>query len=67
MIGKIITERGRVYDCEDCHDIGQFKSIEAARAAGWAIGRDRRTCYCPSCAPMRRNVGKAWGGVRKVL
>lgn len=30
----------------------------ARKKIGWAIGRDRKTCYCPNCAPHRRHVGK---------
>lgn len=57
MIGKIIYDYGRTYICDDCHTLGKFKSYKAARRAGWAIARDYKTCYCPNCAPMHRNVG----------
>ncbi|MCM1296327.1 MAG: hypothetical protein NC311_12380 [Muribaculaceae bacterium] len=33
-------------------------AISHARKRAWAIGRDRKTCYCPNCAPHRRHVGK---------
>lgn len=43
--------------CKNISRHAQFVSIEAARQAGWAISRDRIHCYCPRCAPKRRNVG----------
>lgn len=67
MIGKTIYADGRNYLCDDCNRLEKFQSIEAARAAGWAIARNRKNCYCPDCAPARRNVGKAWGGVRTMM
>jgi len=32
-------------------------AIDIARAKKWAVARDRKKCYCPNCAPLRRNVG----------
>ena len=59
MIGKIIYEYGRLYVCDGCKTgVGRFKSYEAAKGAGWAIGRGRRNCYCPNCAPRYRHVGR---------
>lgn len=58
MISKTIRENGRNYLCDDCRKvIDTFKSYDQARAAGWAISYDRQKCYCPACAPFRRNVG----------
>lgn len=42
----------------------EFNSVQSARNAGWAVGGDNKTCYCPKCAPARRNVG-CRGGKRK--
>lgn len=59
MIGKIVYDYGRIYVCDGCKKCcGKFKSYEAAKDAGWAIGRGRKTCYCPNCAPLRRHVGR---------
>lgn len=59
MISKTIYEDGRNYLCDDCKkQVGRFKNYDQARAAGWAISYDRKKCYCPNCAPFRRNVGK---------
>ena len=54
------------YICDDCNEIKFFVSDSYARAEGWAIGRDRDRCYCPKCAPYRRNVGTS-GRKRKWL
>lgn len=44
--------------CNNCSYCGSFVGgISQARDKGWAIARDRNTCYCPTCAPMFRNVG----------
>ena len=58
MISRIIYENGRNYICEDCRKTERFKSILAAKAAGWGISRDYRRCYCPDCAPRHRHTGK---------
>lgn len=63
MIGKIIYEDGRDYTCNDCGKAARFKSHKAAKAVGWAVARNYINCYCPDCAPARRNVGKY--GVRR--
>lgn len=31
---------------------------EELRKEGWMVTRDKR-CYCPSCAPFYRNVGRS--------
>lgn len=60
MIGKVRFENGRNYLCDDCQKaVERFTSHKAAIAAGWAVSRDYTKCYCPSCAPFRRNVGKS--------
>lgn len=45
------------FQCDDCGSTDYLVSIEWAREHGWAIARDRVHCYCPDCAPARRNVG----------
>lgn len=58
MISKIVYTDGRNYLCDDCKRcVERFKSHKAAKLAGWAISRDYTKCYCPTCAPFRRNVG----------
>lgn len=59
MIGKIKYECGRNYICDDCNAMERFTSYKTAIAAGWAISRGRQQCYCPKCAPFRRNVGRS--------
>jgi len=54
------------YICDDCGVIHYDVSDSKVREKGWAIGRDRNRCYCPECAPWRRNVGSA-GRKRKWL
>lgn len=60
------------FTCLDCKKEIEFEgftqqsAIDIARRNKWAVGRDRKTCYCPDCAPARRNVGKN-GGKRKVV
>lgn len=55
MISKSVMRR---FDCDCCKDYTAWiSSIEEARAKGWCVCRDRRTCYCPSCAPRFRHVG----------
>lgn len=59
MIQKTRYEDGRNYVCDDCKNaVGKFGSIKAAIAAGWAVSRDYRRCYCPDCAPRHRHTGK---------
>lgn len=43
---------------KDGDTLTKDEAIAYARKVGWAIGRDRKTCYCPNCAPHRRHVGK---------
>lgn len=45
------------YICDDCHKKAVFKSYKKARATGWAISRDYKTCFCPECAPAHRLGG----------
>ena len=59
MIGNIVYEYGRIYVCDGCKKTAdRFKSYEAAKKADWAIGRGRKTCFCPNCAPRHRHVGR---------
>lgn len=51
--------RTYVFVCEDCSNDELFiGGIAQARQEGWAVARNRQTCYCPNCAPARRNVGR---------
>lgn len=43
--------------CDDCFKREEFYSVREARSNGWAISKNYRKCYCPKCAPFRRNVG----------
>ncbi|MDE7181505.1 MAG: hypothetical protein K2O41_00550 [Clostridia bacterium] len=45
------------YTCDDCHETAVFRSYKKARAAGWAISKDYKNCYCPECAPAHRLGG----------
>lgn len=59
MISKIRYPDGRTYLCDDCNkNARKFKNYPSAISAGWAISRDRKKCYCPSCAPNHRNTGR---------
>lgn len=59
--------------CSDCKIVNieidaatRQSAIDTARAYKWAVSRDRKVFYCPSCAVARRNVGKT-GGKRKFV
>lgn len=46
------------FRCDDCYWFEEeIIDVKDARAKGWAISKDYRKCYCPSCAVLRRNVG----------
>ena len=62
ILKSVIIMIGKYFLCGDCPAMGEFKSVNAARKAGWAV--NGKTCYCPNCAPARRNVG-CKGGKRK--
>lgn len=63
MVNKIIYPDGRDYACDDCKKVVErFKSIDDARDAGWGVAQGRSTCWCPSCAPQHRHVGR--GGAK---
>lgn len=51
--------RGNLYKCDDCGRQTEFTSYIKARASGWAISKDYKKCYCPSCAPGRRRGAAA--------
>lgn len=47
-------------NCDHCKKTtDKFKNHQEARKKGWAIARDRKTCYCPKCAYMYR-YGVTW-------
>lgn len=59
-----------VLDCDsffrsDCERGAQFSSRSEARSAGWILSRSGK-CFCPSCAPFYRNVGRS-GKPRKFI
>ena len=56
--------RSYKFVCDDCLKDDFFATPKYAREAGWAVSKDYRKCYCPSCAPARRNVG-CKGGRRR--
>lgn len=46
--------------CHEQADISCYcrtNGVKVARAAGWAISRDRKKCYCPKHAYGRTSVG----------
>lgn len=46
------------YRCDDCREREAiFKSYKEARAAGWGLAADYKTCFCPECAPAHRLGG----------
>ena len=54
------------FQCSNCGCETTFAGgISHARGYGWAVARDRYTCYCSACAPMFRSVG-CKGQPRKV-
>lgn len=58
-ISKIRYQDGRTYLCDDCKkSVGKFQNYPEAGAAGWAVSRDRKKCYCPTCAPDHRHTGR---------
>jgi hypothetical protein len=66
MIGKNVYDGKRTYVCDDCQKIVErFRSYQEAITQGWAISRNRIKCYCPNCAPFRRNVGRK--GTKRVI
>ncbi len=67
MISTTVRPEGRLYVCDGCKKaVAAFRSYDQARAAGWAVTYDRKGCYCPSCAPFHRNVGRS-GKPRKYV
>ena len=49
------------YQCDDCNTVFStfdYYDLRDVRKLGWAISKDYKKCYCPACAPKRRNVGR---------
>lgn len=52
-----------LFVCDDCNNERVVSSstkedaFNEVRYQGWAIARDRNTCFCPSCSVFHRNVG----------
>lgn len=40
----------------------QLAGVRAIRKYGWALSKDNKKCYCPTCAPKFRNVGMSYNG-----
>lgn len=60
MIDKDVIDGKREYKCDGCGVVAHFKSIDAARKpGGWGVSYERTFCYCPTCAPKYRHVGRA--------
>ena len=63
--GIMIEKLGIDINCDHkgCDKKAHFKTdslvsaIDEAREQGWAVCRDRKTCYCPKHASWHRNVG----------
>ena len=51
--------RAKTYICDDCGREDAFSSYVKARAAGWAVSKDYKACYCPNCAPDHRRGAAA--------
>lgn len=47
----------KIFKCEDCKTTGAYSSKKKARNMGWAVARDNKTCYCPTCAFKHRSTG----------
>ncbi len=48
-------KNGIDYVCDDCKkEKATFRSRNAARKAGWAVGGNYKRCFCPKCAPFHR-------------
>lgn len=60
MIDKDRINGRRKYECDGCGVIAHFKSYdEAQKQNGWGVSYERINCYCPTCAPKYRHVGRA--------
>jgi hypothetical protein len=52
-------------DNPKCTEVVRYSSsalkrvIEYMRKDGWSVSRDRKHCYCPSCAVGYRSVGRS--------
>lgn len=59
-----IIKLGFDFSCDhrDCTTTARFigninAASDAARGKGWAVSRDRKSCYCPQHASWHRNIG----------
>ena len=52
-------EKTNVFKCDSCGTEAAFVlgSNREVRKYGWAISKDYRKCYCPSCKELYTNVG----------
>lgn len=54
---------GKVSDKRYYNATGFRSYIDFIRLDGWAIAKNRLTCYCPECAPYYRHAGIRAGEV----
>lgn len=50
-----------VFSCDECGRLEEFSGLSnfrEVRLFGWAISKTYKKCYCPNCAPEKRNVGR---------
>ena len=45
------------FSCVECPTVKLYSDRAEARSWGWAIARDKKTCYCPACALKHRSTG----------
>lgn len=63
----IIDRRIFTFKCDYCDFVSDIiaydrqSAIDVMRLHKWAISRDRKHCYCPSCASKARSVGCCGG------
>ena len=53
----ILRDYALTFVCDHCGKERRLYSIKSARENMWAVSRDRKRCYCPSCATLYRNTG----------
>ena len=54
------------FTCDHCKKQVHYRDMHSAkdiRKYGWALSKDYKKCYCPTCAPKFRNVGQAYNGI----
>lgn len=62
---SISTQKIFDFECDHCKKKVSYMTLSVARDVrkmGWALSKDYKKCYCPTCAPKFRNVGMAYNG-----